>query len=49
MRYRDRLNEAVEGCSSMSQCRELVVLLVSKEIKEALEHIGATGTKFKEV
>ncbi|MGZ3458105.1 MAG: imm11 family protein [Archangium sp.] len=27
----------------------LVVLLVSEEIKEALECIGATGTKFKEV
>jgi hypothetical protein len=27
----------------------LVVLLVSEEIKEALERIGATGTKFKEV
>jgi hypothetical protein len=27
----------------------LVVLLVSEEIKEALEHMGATGTQFKEV
>lgn len=27
----------------------LMVLLVSEEIKEALERIGATGTKFKEV
>jgi hypothetical protein len=27
----------------------LVVLLVSEEIKEALERIGATGAKFKEV
>ena len=27
----------------------LVVLLVSMEVKEALERIGATGTKFKEV
>lgn len=26
-----------------------VALIVSEELKEALEHIGATGTKFKEV
>lgn len=26
-----------------------IALIVSEEIKEALEHIGATGTKFKEV
>ncbi|WP_373371409.1 imm11 family protein [Stigmatella ashevillensis] len=26
-----------------------IALIVSEEIKDALEHIGATGTKFKEV
>jgi len=44
-----RIDSAKVGDAKVFRTGVHVALLVSEEINQALERIGATGTKFKEV